>query len=140
MREPADATARAPDLAEHLARHPPLSGRWVIHDLGGGSGAMGRWLAPRLSGPQHWIVHDRDEALLARAVADPPGPAADGARPGLLVPPEDPAALAAALRAWLGDSALRARLQRAARERRESLRPWPATVATVEGILSEVAR
>jgi hypothetical protein len=45
----------------------------VIHDLGGGSGAMGRWLAPRLPGPQHWVVHDRDEELLALAVADAPG-------------------------------------------------------------------
>ena len=48
----------------------------MIHDLGGGSGAMGRWLAPRLPGPQHWVVHDRDEDLLELAVADP---AADGA-------------------------------------------------------------
>ena len=36
----------------------------MIHDLGGGSGAMGRWLAPRLPGPQHWVVHDRDADLL----------------------------------------------------------------------------
>ena len=65
------------------------------------------------------------------------GRGADGIRPGLLVPPEDPAALGAALRAWLGDAELRGRLRRAARERRESLpggrRPrrssqasWPA--------------
>jgi hypothetical protein len=46
----------------------------VIHDIGGGSGAMGRWLAPRLPGPQHWVVHDRDADLLDLAVADPPGP------------------------------------------------------------------
>jgi hypothetical protein len=51
----------------------------VIHDLGGGSGAMGRWLAPRLRGPQHWVVHDRDAALLELAVAAPPRLAADGA-------------------------------------------------------------
>ena len=47
--------------------------RLVIHDLGGGSGAMGRWLAPRLPGPQHWVVHDRDPDLLELAVADLPG-------------------------------------------------------------------
>jgi hypothetical protein len=50
----------------------------VIHDLGGGSGAMGRWLAPRLPGRQHWVLHDRDAELLELALADPPR-AADGA-------------------------------------------------------------
>jgi hypothetical protein len=76
LREPADAAARSAELAERLARHLPAAGRLVIHDLGGGSGAMGRWLAPRLPGPQHWVVHDRDTDLLERAVADAPGPAA----------------------------------------------------------------
>jgi hypothetical protein len=52
----------------------------VIHDLGGGSGAMGRWLAPRLPGPQHWVVHDRDPALLELAVANPPAEATVEAR------------------------------------------------------------
>ena len=28
---------------------------------------MGRWLAPRLRAPQHWVVHDRDEHLLELA-------------------------------------------------------------------------
>jgi hypothetical protein len=79
LREPADAAARAHDLAEHLRQAPPATGRWVIHDLGGGTGAMGRWLAPRLLGPQHWVVHDRDADLLQGAVAHLPGPAADGA-------------------------------------------------------------
>ena len=74
LREPADAPARSAELAERLARHLP-AGRLVIHDLGGGSGAMGRWLAPRLPGPQHWVVHDRDADLLELAVADPPGSA-----------------------------------------------------------------
>ena len=40
---------------------------------------MGRWLAPLLPGRQHWVVHDRDADLLEVALADPPGPAADGA-------------------------------------------------------------
>ena len=78
LREPADAAARSAELAARLGRHLPTS-RLVIHDLGGGSGAMGRWLAPRLPVPQHWVVHDRDADLLEVAVADPPGPAADGA-------------------------------------------------------------
>jgi hypothetical protein len=79
LREPADSAARARDLAERLEGERPATGRWVIHDLGGGTGAMGRWLASLLSGPQHWVVHDRDVDLLAVAAADPPGPAADGA-------------------------------------------------------------
>jgi hypothetical protein len=79
LREPADAAARSGELAERLGRHLTAAGRLVIHDLGGGSGAMGRWLAPRLPGRQHWVVHDRDAGLLKRAVADAPGPAADGA-------------------------------------------------------------
>jgi hypothetical protein len=76
LREPADAAARSAELAERL-RVP--GGRLVIHDLGGGSGAMGRWLAPRLPRPQHWVVHDRDPIVLKRAVTDLPCPAADGA-------------------------------------------------------------
>jgi hypothetical protein len=79
LREPADAAARSTELAERLRRRLPATDRLLIHDLGGGSGAMGRWLAPRLPGPQHWVVHDRDESLLELAVADPPGAAADGA-------------------------------------------------------------
>ena len=60
LREPADAAARAADLVEHL----PAADRWIIHDLGSGTGAMGRWLAPLLPGPQHWDLHDRDADLL----------------------------------------------------------------------------
>jgi len=73
LREGADAAARSAELAERLARHLEV-GPLEIHDLGGGSGAMGRWLAPRLPGPQHWVVHDRDPRLLPLAAADaPPG-------------------------------------------------------------------
>jgi hypothetical protein len=79
LREPADAAARALDLVECLERHLPETGRWVIHDLGCGTGAMGRWLAPLLPGPQHWVAHDRDTELLEVAAAHPPGPAGDGA-------------------------------------------------------------
>jgi methyltransferase family protein len=68
LREPADAAARAGELAEHV----PATDRWVIHDLACGTGSMGRWLAPLLRGPQHWVLHDRDPDLLEVAAADPP--------------------------------------------------------------------
>jgi glycosyltransferase involved in cell wall biosynthesis len=64
----------------------------------------------------------------------------DGTRPGLLVPPGDPVALGAALRTWLGDAELRGRLRRAARERRASLRPWPAATSVLAGVLAGAAR
>jgi hypothetical protein len=78
LRESADAAARSVELADRLARHLPGTGQLAIHDLGGGSGAMGRWLAPLVPGPQHWVVHDLDEHLLELAAADPPSSAADG--------------------------------------------------------------
>ena len=79
LREPADAAARSRDLVENLRRNLPATGPRVIHDLACGTGSMGRWLAPLLPGPQHWVLHDRDADLLHVAGADLPGPAADGA-------------------------------------------------------------
>ncbi len=68
------------------------------------------------------------------------GHGADGIRPGLLVPPNDPAALGAALRAWLGDAELRSRLRRAARERRGSLPGWSSTASVIAGVLAGASR
>ena len=83
LREPADAAARAHDLLDplriRLANMPGKSGV-VIHDLGCGTGSMGRWLAPRLDGAQHWILHDRDPYLLHFAAVSSPRSAADGSR------------------------------------------------------------
>jgi glycosyltransferase involved in cell wall biosynthesis len=67
------------------------------------------------------------------------GHGADGTRPGLLVPPDDPAALRDALRAWLEDTDLRGRLRRAARERRESLGEWSTTASVVADALERAA-
>jgi glycosyltransferase involved in cell wall biosynthesis len=64
----------------------------------------------------------------------------DGTRPGLLISPGDAAALGAALRTWLSDPELRVRLRRAARERRASLRRWPATTSVLAGVLAGAAR
>jgi glycosyltransferase involved in cell wall biosynthesis len=68
------------------------------------------------------------------------GHGADGIRPGLLVPPDDPAALGAALRAWLGDAELRRRLRRAARERRASLSEWSTTTFVLARVLAGASR
>jgi Methyltransferase domain len=79
LREPADAAARSAEIVARLVRWL-AGGHLEIHDLGGGSGAMGRWLAPRLPWPQRWVVHDRDEDLLELAVAAPPATATVEAR------------------------------------------------------------
>jgi glycosyltransferase involved in cell wall biosynthesis len=68
------------------------------------------------------------------------GHGAAGVRPGMLVAPGDAAALADALRAWLRDAELRARLRRAARERRESLRGWSSTASVIARVLAGVSR
>lgn len=68
------------------------------------------------------------------------GQSNDGIRPGLLVAPNDSAALGDALRAWLSDAELRGRLRRAARERRKSLPRWSSTTSVVAGVLTGVSR
>jgi glycosyltransferase involved in cell wall biosynthesis len=73
-------------------------------------------------------------------VSEALGHGADGIRPGLLVQPEDPAALAAALRDWLCDAELRARLRRLAMERRESLPRWSTTASVVADALARASR
>jgi hypothetical protein len=96
LREPADAAARDPELAAlaaaRLGEHRPL----VIRDLGCGTGSLGRWLAPQLPGPQQWILHDRDTALLARAEAGLPAAAADGTPVSATTEPGDLTAVDAA--------------------------------------------
>jgi hypothetical protein len=83
LREPADATARSGELVgelrSFLAARSTTSGPLVVHDLGCGSGSMARWLSPRLPGAQHWVMHDRDDELLALVAADPPTAGSDGA-------------------------------------------------------------
>jgi SAM-dependent methyltransferase len=69
LREPADAAARSTELVGLLPG--PVR---TIRDLGCGTGSMGRWLAPQLTGPQHWIMADRDPALLEHAAANMPFP------------------------------------------------------------------
>jgi glycosyltransferase involved in cell wall biosynthesis len=63
------------------------------------------------------------------------GAAPDGTRPGMLVPPDDPAALAAALRRWLADPGCRDRLRASALVRRAALPGWADTVRRVSEVL-----
>ncbi len=60
----------------------------------------------------------------------------DEGRPGLLVPPGDPAVLAAALRNWLTDPPLRQRLRLAAAARRTTLDGWEVTTARIAEALT----
>jgi glycosyltransferase involved in cell wall biosynthesis len=58
--------------------------------------------------------------------------------PGMLVPPDDSAALADALTRWLTDADLRGRLRRAARRRRATLPDWRLTSDRIDGVLTGV--
>jgi glycosyltransferase involved in cell wall biosynthesis len=80
--------------------------------------------------------------VIATAVGGLPdalGRAADTGIPGLLVPPDDSAAFAAALGRWLSETDLRKSLRRAAEERRTTLSPWSATSAQLSRVLAQVA-
>jgi glycosyltransferase involved in cell wall biosynthesis len=68
------------------------------------------------------------------------GFAADGSRPGQLVPPGDPAALATALRSWLGDERHRQRLRAAVRQRQLTLRGWEHTTQEIANALTDRGR
>jgi hypothetical protein len=63
LRARADDAARSPRLAAAAARLIG-PGPLVVHDLGSGTGAMMRWLAPQLPGPQAWVLHDADPTIL----------------------------------------------------------------------------
>ncbi|MGI8332620.1 glycosyltransferase family 4 protein [Actinomadura scrupuli] len=79
--------------------------------------------------------------VLATAVDGVPetlGKDADGGVPGILVPPEEPAALAAALRRWLGEHDLRWRLRASARYRRRTLEPWEETARRMAAVLARI--
>lgn len=68
------------------------------------------------------------------------GRAPDGGVPGILVPPEDPAALAAELRGWFGEADVRRRLKAAARGRRAALNGWATTARSLAGVLGRLPR
>jgi glycosyltransferase involved in cell wall biosynthesis len=76
--------------------------------------------------------------VIAAAVGGLPealGCTADGTRPGQLIPPGDPASLAAALAGWLDDERHRDRLRAAARQRRSTLHGWEQTTEELANAL-----
>jgi glycosyltransferase involved in cell wall biosynthesis len=78
--------------------------------------------------------------VIATAVGGLPealGRTTDGRRPGLLVPPDDSGALAAALRDWLADAGLRQRLRESARERRSTLSGWDGPTDRIAHVLTQ---
>jgi glycosyltransferase involved in cell wall biosynthesis len=80
--------------------------------------------------------------VIATAVGGLPealGHTSGGRRPGLLVPPGDRDALAAALRSWLTDADLRQCLGEAARERRGTLSGWEAPTDRIAEVLARAA-
>jgi glycosyltransferase involved in cell wall biosynthesis len=79
--------------------------------------------------------------VLATAVDGLPdtlGRAPDGTVPGILVPPDDAAALADAVRHWLADSTMRDRLTAAARLRRDALDGWDTTARRLANVLNRL--
>jgi SAM-dependent methyltransferase len=67
LREPYDRAARSSALADRFAKALEPVPRVI--DLGCGTGANLRYLAPRMGHQQHWLCLDRDRDLLARAEA-----------------------------------------------------------------------
>jgi hypothetical protein len=65
LREPFDAAARSGELARRLVAVLPVRPRLL--DLGAGTGALFRWLAPMIGRAQVWTLADADEDLLLRA-------------------------------------------------------------------------
>jgi glycosyltransferase involved in cell wall biosynthesis len=78
-------------------------------------------------------------ATAVGGVPDAVGRTADGRRPALLVPPDDPASLAAALRRWIVDAPLRDRLRQSAAVRRVELPGWSTTARAMAYALSRAA-
>jgi glycosyltransferase involved in cell wall biosynthesis len=144
---------RAPAHAgrvRRLARDRDLAGR--VHLVGPRTGTD---LATAYDGADLVVLPSRAETYgmvvteaLARGipvvatdvggVPEALGRAPGGARPGMLVPPADPAALGRALRRWLDEPATRHRLRQAARGRRTTLPGWHATARAVSGVLDRL--
>lgn len=70
LREPIDATSRNPELTRQLITWRRRYNILSILDLGSGTGANVRFLAPALSGGQRWRLVDRDSGLVEHSQMD----------------------------------------------------------------------
>jgi glycosyltransferase involved in cell wall biosynthesis len=145
------SVSRAPEFVRTLRRDisaSGLDGRLVLtgprtgHDLGS-SYASADLLVVASRGETYGMVVTealaRGLPVLAPQVGGVPealGASPDGRRPGILLPPGDPGALADALRRWLSEHSLREDLRDAARRRRADLRGWSETAERVAGVLA----
>lgn len=80
LREPVDALSRHQELTAQLIAWRRQPGCLPVLDLGSGTGANLRFLAPLLGDQQHWRMVDADPALLADGAArcaDPAGVAVE---------------------------------------------------------------
>ncbi|MET7748944.1 glycosyltransferase family 4 protein [Micromonospora sp. NPDC005367] len=138
------ADLRARLTATGLTERVELAGPWTGTRLDAAYAAADLLLLPSRAETYGMVVTEalaRGVPVLGTAVGGLPatlGRAPGGELPGLLVPPDDPAALAAALRRWLSDADLRGRLGRAARDRRDTLAGWPVTASKLATVLTEV--
>ena len=144
---------RAPAFVEELRRQ--VAGLGIADRLELAGARIGADLAASYAAADLFVLATRGEtygmvvtealsrgipvlATAAGGLPDALGRAPDGTVPGLLVPPDDPAALAAALRRWLTEPDLRRDLRRSAALRREALTGWDVTAQQVATALSAV--
>lgn len=71
LREPVDHRTRSEALLAPLTAEWRSRGWRRVLDLGSGTGSNARYLAPRLPGPQRWVLVDHDPDLLERATVPP---------------------------------------------------------------------
>jgi glycosyltransferase involved in cell wall biosynthesis len=142
---------RDPDFVEHLRTRITRLG--YDHRVRLGGVLTGAALSHAYTTADLLVAPSRSEAygmtvtealahglpVIATAVGGLPeafGSAADGTGPGQLIPPGDPAALAAALGDWLGDEGHRHRLRAAVRQRQPTLRGWEQTTQEIAEALT----
>jgi glycosyltransferase involved in cell wall biosynthesis len=144
-REPgfaAEVRRRAARLGERVTFTGPLTG----HALDACYADADLLVLPSRAEPYGMVVTEalaRGVPVVASdvgGVGEAVGHAAGGVRPGLLVPPADPGALAGALHRWLTEPALRTQLRAAARARRSDLPGWRGTVRAVTTALDAAER